>query len=90
MSASGLERHVLKLPALSAAHRRVPWNMGNKQRGLRQLRFRPSGIVACPGPTSMGLWATQAQEAELREGRDAAVRSGTAYPVGSHGDVIGA
>ena len=41
-----------------AAHRRAPWNMGNKQRGLRQFRFRPSGIV---------VWATQAREAELRE-----------------------
>lgn len=36
-----------------------PWNMGNKQRGLRRFRFRPSGILACPRPTSIGYPSTR-------------------------------
>lgn len=33
----------VKTSGLSAAHRRAPWNIRNKQRGLRQFRFRASG-----------------------------------------------
>lgn len=36
----------VKTSGISAAHRRAPWTMGNKQRGLMRFRFHPSGIVA--------------------------------------------
>lgn len=46
MSASGLERHMLKLPVSLQRTDGPPWAVGNKQRGLTRFRFHPSGIVA--------------------------------------------
>lgn len=86
MSASGLERHMLKLPVSLQRTDGPPWAMGNKQRGLTQFRFHPSGIVAPRRP----VWVIQAREAELKEAGRGSPLSGTARPVDGQGGVIGA
>lgn len=63
MSASGLERHMLKLPVSLQRTDGTPWTTGNKQRGLMRFRFHPSGIVARAYYGS--VWVIQAREAEL-------------------------
>lgn len=55
MSASGLERHMLKLPVSLQRTDGPPWATGNKQRGLMQFRFHPSGIVARRTTDQSGL-----------------------------------
>lgn len=79
MSASGLERHVLKLPVFSAAHRQAPWGHGKQTKRSKAAPF-PSKCNRSPcRPSQYGL--SKLREPELGETGTAAVRSGTVCPV---------